>query len=64
MKEKIVIIFDDLDNFEKTADQLSKLLDKICKYYIDIDLNKFKRLIESLVIYSEIIYKAIKKEKI
>jgi len=64
MKEKIAIVFDDLNNFSKTIDQLSKLLDKLCNYYIDTDLKKLKQLIEGLLVYSGIIYEAIKKEKI
>lgn len=61
MKEKIAIILDDLDNFERTINQLSFLFEKILNYYAEKHIDKFSKFVYGFLMYFYILNKEINK---
>jgi hypothetical protein len=61
MKEKIVIVLDDLDNFEKTINQISMLFEKILYYYAEKNPGYFEQFVYGFMMYFYMIYQGMKK---
>lgn len=51
MKEKISFIIDDLNDYDKTMQQLFLLFEKILYYYSSNNLKNFIKFVQSCVIY-------------
>jgi hypothetical protein len=62
MKEKIAIILDDLDNHEKTVNQLVLLFEKIIEYYAKTNFEYTINFVQALSEYFDVFYQEFKKE--
>lgn len=56
MKEKVILVLDDIDDFDLTLKQILVVMEKIMHHYIDTDLEKFIQFVEGFMIYFYKIY--------
>ena len=63
MKEKIILVLTDLDDYELTLKQFVLVIEKIVEYYIEKDMKKFKYFIEQLMSFFYLIYRGMADEK-
>ena len=61
MKEKIVIVLDDLDDYEKTINQISLLFEKILYYYAEKNPGYFEQFVYGFMMYFYTIYQEMNK---
>ena len=63
MQERIGLIINDLDDYDKTVKELCNLFEKILYYYSEKDIEKFVHLVESFMMYFYMLYGLIQEAK-
>jgi len=63
MKEQINFVISDLNDIDKTLEQLCKLFEKIIYYYTEKDVQKLVRLIDGCLAYFYLLHSYIKEAK-
>ena len=63
MQERINFTITDLNNYELTLEQFTKLFENVLLYYADKDVNKFEHFVNSFMIYFYLFHDLMNKNK-
>jgi len=63
MQERINFTITDLNNYELTLEQFTKLFENVLLYYADKDADKFENFVNSFMIYFYLFHDLINKSK-